>query len=113
WLQLPHTLDTHDLLLAVSSIGAPNASDPLAAYIRRLQSGRARHERLRLLYVAATRARVRLYLSGHAPLGKKTCEPRPRAGSLLDLLWPAIGGDYAAQVAGLPPPTGQEPQQQP
>lgn len=113
WLQLPHTLDTHDLLLAVRSIGAPNASDPLAAYIRRLQSGRARNERLRLLYVAATRARVRLYLSGHAPLVKKTGEPRPRSGSLLDLLWPAVAGEYAMQAAGLPAPTEEEPQQQP
>lgn len=113
WLELPNGEEGTDLLLAVRSIGAPNSTDPLAAYIRRLQNGRARNERLRLLYVAATRARVRLYLSGHAPLSKKQERPKPRSGSLLDLLWPAVGGDYEAQVSGLPPPTEEEPQLQP
>ena len=103
WLQLPAGENT-DLLLAVRSIGAPNSSDPLAAYIRRLHRERIRNERLRLLYVAATRARLRLYLSGHAPPHSKLGRPRPRTGSLLDLLWPAIGADYETGVAGVPAP---------
>jgi ATP-dependent exoDNAse (exonuclease V) beta subunit len=103
WLQLP-AVDGDDLLLAVRSIGAPNSSDPLAAYIRRLQRERARNERLRLLYVAATRARLRLYLSGHAPPDRKEGRPRPRAGSLLDLLWPAVGAQYEDALAGMPAP---------
>lgn len=102
WLQLPEPSGGTDLLLAVRSIGAPNTSDPLAAYIRRLQNERVRNERLRLLYVAATRARLRLYLSGHAPPDAKEGVPRPRAGSLLDLLWPAIGADYVAQTGEVP-----------
>jgi ATP-dependent helicase/nuclease subunit A len=113
WLQLPNGEEGSDLLLAVRSIGAPNSTDPLAAYIRRLQAGRVRNERLRLLYVAATRARVRLYLSGHAPIAKKQERPRPRSGSLLDLLWPAVAADYEAQVTGLPAPTAEEPQPEP
>ncbi len=105
WLQLPHEAGGEDLLLAVRSIGAPNASDPLAAYIRRLQAGRVRNERLRLLYVAATRARLRLVLSAHAPVSKKQGGPRPRAGSLLDLLWPAVRGEFEGQ----PPPDDAAP----
>jgi ATP-dependent exoDNAse (exonuclease V) beta subunit len=101
WLQLPAG-EGNDLLLAVRSIGAPNSSDPLAAYIRRLQRERARNERLRLLYVAATRARLRLYLSGHAPPDRKEGRPRPRSGSLLDLLWPAVGPLYEAAVTRMP-----------
>src|SRR5690606_15495439 len=100
WLQLPEDEGGSDLLLAVRSIGAPNSSDPLAAYIRRLQAERVRNEKLRLLYVAATRARLRLYLSGHAPVTKKQGRPRPRAGSLLDLLWPAVGARYEQDTAG-------------
>src|SRR5690606_16840945 len=96
WLQLPRASGGNDLLLAVRSIGAPNASDPLAAYIRKLQRERLRNERLRLLYVAVTRARLRLYLSGHAPVDAKTQAPRPAANSLLELLWPAVRGEFAA-----------------
>jgi ATP-dependent helicase/nuclease subunit A len=103
WLQLPRESGGHDLLLAVRSIGAPNASDPLATYIRRLQRERQRNERLRLLYVAVTRARLRLYLSGHAPLDRKENRPRPAGGSLLDLLWPALGAQYEAELAALAP----------
>jgi ATP-dependent exoDNAse (exonuclease V) beta subunit len=102
WLQLPREAGGSDLLLAVRSIGAPASSDPLAAYIRRLQAGRLRNERLRLLYVAVTRARLRLYLSGHAPVDSSSGQPRPRSGSLLELLWPAIGADYAAQPPATP-----------
>jgi ATP-dependent exoDNAse (exonuclease V) beta subunit len=102
WLQLPRKSGGSDLLLAVHSIGAPRSTDPLAAYIRRLQAERLRNERLRLLYVAVTRARLRLYLSGHAPLAGDDAQPRPRSGSLLDLLWPAVRGDYERLLAGMP-----------
>src|SRR5690606_22139566 len=108
WLQLPNEEGSSDLLLAVRSIGAPNASDPLAAYIRRLQRERVRNERLRLLYVAATRARLRLYLSGHAPVTKKEGRPRPRADSLLDLLWPAVAQEYAAHAGEALPAVEEE-----
>ena len=102
WLQLPRTGGGNDLLLAVRSIGAPRSSDPLAAYIRTLQRERLRNERLRLLYVAVTRARLRLYLSGHAPLDAKTQAPRPASNSLLELLWPAVREEFQAAAATAP-----------
>jgi ATP-dependent exoDNAse (exonuclease V) beta subunit len=101
WLQLPEASGGNDLLLAIRSIGAPNSSDPLAAYIRRLQAERQHNERLRLLYVAVTRARLRLYLSGHAPPDRKEGRPRPAARSLLDMLWPAVGAGFAANMQQL------------
>jgi len=112
WLQLPRATGGHDLLLAVRSIGLPNTSDPLAAYIRRLQRERLRNERLRLLYVAVTRARLRLYLSGHAPLDEKQGSPRPASGSLLDLLWPAVREQFAAAVESGSPPGDQAPSEE-
>ncbi len=63
-----------------------------------MRSERLRNERLRLLYVAVTRARFRLYLSGHAPPDKEG-EPKPAARSLLSLLWPAIREEFPAVVA--------------
>jgi ATP-dependent exoDNAse (exonuclease V) beta subunit len=83
-----------DLLLAARSLGEPTASDPLSRYIAGLHSARQRNERLRLLYVAATRARLRLYLSGHAPPDKDGA-PRPDGRSLLALLWPAVREHFA------------------
>ncbi len=90
WLQLPAAAGSSDLLLSVHSIGEPNSSDPLARYIARLQSERQQNERLRLLYVAVTRARQRLYLSGHAPWRERDASRVPAARSLLQLLWPAV-----------------------
>jgi ATP-dependent helicase/nuclease subunit A len=113
WLQLPDTAGGNDLLLAIRSIGAPNSSDPLAAYIRRLQAERQQNERLRLLYVAVTRARLRLYLSGHAPPDRKEGRPRPAARSLLDMLWPAVGAGFEESLQQLAQPVGDEPEAPP
>ncbi|MEO6186572.1 MAG: 3'-5' exonuclease, partial [Steroidobacteraceae bacterium] len=94
WLQLPAAAGSSDLLLSVHSIGEPNSSDPLARYIARLQNERQQNERLRLLYVAVTRARHRLYLSGHAPSRARDARRAPAARSLLQLLWPAVGNHF-------------------
>lgn len=95
WLQLPARAGATDLLLAVRSMGEPHASDPLSRYIARLQSQRQENERLRLLYVAVTRAREQLYLSGHAPPDKDG-EARPPSRSLLAMMWPQVADAFAA-----------------
>jgi ATP-dependent helicase/nuclease subunit A len=114
WLQLPAENGSSDLLLAVHSIGEPNSSDPLARYISGLQAGRQQNERLRLLYVAVTRARHRLYLSGHAPWREKAGAAAPSSRSLLHLLWQAVRhvfpgaapavSEYAAVTSSLETP---------
>ncbi|MET0281468.1 MAG: UvrD-helicase domain-containing protein [Steroidobacteraceae bacterium] len=93
-LELPAVGGDSDLLLAVRSLGEPDSSDPLARYIAQLRDERQRNERLRLLYVAITRARLRLYLSGHAPPSGKEQQPKPRSRSLLHLLWPAVRDEF-------------------
>jgi ATP-dependent exoDNAse (exonuclease V) beta subunit len=100
WLQLPAATRDNDLLLAVHSIGEPNSSNPLARYIAGLQAERQQNERVRLLYVAVTRARQRLYLSGHAPWRESEAAPVPSSRSLLHLLWPAVRDSFNGQVAG-------------
>jgi len=52
---------------------------------------------VRLLYVAATRARRHLHWLGYAPPAADGT-PTPRSGSLLALLWPAIGAQFPAQA---------------
>jgi ATP-dependent helicase/nuclease subunit A len=54
---------------------------------------------VRLLYVAVTRARQRLYLSGHAPWRDSEAGPVPASRSLLHLLWPAVRQHYAGITA--------------
>jgi ATP-dependent helicase/nuclease subunit A len=115
WIELPRDDDGTDLLMTTLSLGNPAVTDPLNRYIAQLQQARARNEKLRLAYVAATRARRELHLLGHAPLQATTGLPMPPANSLLRMLWPALeqqfrdalpapsttaGGD-AAVVAGL------------
>lgn len=59
-------------------------------YIQRQHALQAEHETLRLLYVATTRARHRLWLSFQSPTSETSTPPHPPAGSLLRLLWPKL-----------------------
>jgi ATP-dependent exoDNAse (exonuclease V) beta subunit len=99
WLELPAPGGDTDLLLAVRSLGETGASDGLSKYIAGLKRERQDNERVRLVYVAVTRARHRLYLSGHAPWNLKQQRALPRNRSLLQVLWPALAEQYAALPA--------------
>jgi ATP-dependent exoDNAse (exonuclease V) beta subunit len=103
WIELPRASEGTDLLLAPIRATEQEARCSLAAYIKRLRRERARLERVRLLYVAATRARSALHLLGAVPPPSAAHEPpAPHRGSLLDILWPAIG----AQLLALAPADG-------
>jgi ATP-dependent helicase/nuclease subunit A len=104
WLELPAPGSDTDLLLAVRSLSEGGASDALSRYIAGLRRERQDNERVRLVYVAVTRARHRLYLSGHAPWRRKEQQWMPRGGSLLQVLWPAIQEHFKALPA--PPSDG-------
>ncbi len=68
-------------------------SEPIADYIIRLQHQKERLETMRLLYVAATRARQQLHLFGHCTCNSKGVA-RPAADSLLQALWPVAELHY-------------------
>ena len=93
FVEWPDTDGQPQLLLA--PIRAPEADEPsaLGAWIRRLQNSRRERERVRLLYVAATRARAALYLLGSLDATRGGA-PTPRSGSLLASLWPALGLEF-------------------
>jgi ATP-dependent helicase/nuclease subunit A len=96
WIELPRASEGTDLLLAPIRATEQEARCSLAAYIKRLRRERARLERVRLLYVAATRARCALHLLGAVPPAGADGQPPPRSGSLLEILWPAIGEQFLA-----------------
>ncbi len=97
WLELPGNGAGagSELLLAPISATGTRAGRSLARYIKLLRRMRARLERARLLYVAATRARHELHWFGAVPVNAKG-EQAPRANTPLSLLWPTVARDFEA-----------------
>ncbi len=96
WIELPRPDRDADLLMAALSVGRGRSDDRLGGYIAYLRRQRQRHERCRLAYVAATRARAELHLFAHAaPNGDGAAQPA--ANSMLQTFWPAVAGEFAAQ----------------
>ena len=87
WLERPRSQGGADLLLAPIRERSESA-DPIYRYLDLLDDAKAECEDGRLLYVAATRAKARLHLIGHADLKDGEAKAKPR--SLLARLWPAV-----------------------
>jgi ATP-dependent exoDNAse (exonuclease V) beta subunit len=64
-------------------------------WLGRFEKRRESNEAARLLYVGATRAIRRLHWVAAVELNAKG-EPKPQAGSLLELLWPVASGEFDA-----------------
>jgi ATP-dependent exoDNAse (exonuclease V) beta subunit len=95
WLDLPRAEGKSDLIMApVPTIGDDEGGE-VSAYLKRLTSRRAANEQVRLLYVAATRAKQTLEFSA-APKAKADGSIGPRNGTLLACLWPAVAPMLAA-----------------
>ena len=97
WLDLPREeAGESDLLLAPAP--PVGAEDPhgIGTFVKRLRERRGAHEQLRLLYVAATRARRSLHLYATLKPRGEGALPRPAAGSPLARLWPALGPEFLA-----------------
>jgi len=93
WLDLPRRLGESDLVMApVPAIG-DDAGGSVGVYLKRLMARRLANEQIRLLYVAATRAKRTLYLSA-APKAKADGAIQPKSGTLLASLWPALGAAF-------------------
>jgi ATP-dependent helicase/nuclease subunit A len=91
WLDLPRSTGEQesDLIMApVPAIGEDEGGE-VSRYLKRLMGRRAANEQVRLLYVAATRAKQTLEFSA-TPKLKADGSLGPRSGTLLACLWPAI-----------------------
>jgi len=108
WIDLPSEAHESDLLIApLPALGAAPEGN-LDAFLKELLRERDLNERGRLLYVAATRARRTLWLSG-APLAAADGAVKPDRRSLLALVWPALGPRFtvhAAPATAAPTPVG-------
>jgi len=103
WIELPRVTQGTDLLLAPIRSTDQEPPGSLAAYIKRLRRARTRLERVRLLYVAATRARSALHLLGAlAPAAAPGLPAAAVAGSLLEILWPAVAHEFGALAPATP-----------
>ncbi len=98
WLELPRDAQGTDLLVAPIPAPGRRGSEPLTEYLKSLQARRAAHERVRLIYVAATRARDELHLFADLPPSQ-----RPQPGTLLAALWPAAGAELLREPLLAPP----------
>jgi len=93
-------LQANGLVLAPTTARGAE-TDPIYRWLKNWEQRRATFERGRQLYVAATRARRNLHLLGSVGVGtnKDGVHPkRPKAGSLLALLWPSIADRFATTL---------------
>jgi ATP-dependent exoDNAse (exonuclease V) beta subunit len=93
WLDLPRARAGSDLLVAPIPSTTGARLDPLNRYLKRLARQRSEFERVRLLYVATTRARLELHLVGQ-PAAKDP--QRAPAGTLLASFWPVLREGFLA-----------------
>ena len=100
WAELPLAGGRNALVLG--PVGATHGEvSQQTAFVRALEAAQAAHERERLLYVAATRARERLWLTGRVELDEETGQPtQNRSDTFLGLLWPAVGERFEPVRAG-------------
>jgi ATP-dependent helicase/nuclease subunit A len=91
WLDLPRGTRGSDLLMVAVPPAAATGPTALGRYVSRLQQQREQNEATRLLYVAATRARLQLHLFGQL-------EEQPARGTLLERLWPALKDQFPPHV---------------
>ncbi|HEY6455698.1 MAG TPA: UvrD-helicase domain-containing protein [Steroidobacteraceae bacterium] len=111
WLDLPRAGGGSDLLMVALPPAAAPGPTALGQYVTRLQNLRERNETTRLLYVAATRARLQLHLFGQLEdASEEKPAPTPRAGTLLHRLWPALREAFPQRA---PMPTDAGPSQPP
>ncbi len=111
WTERP-SAEGERLVLAPVSPKRDDA-DALCRYIGAQEKIKDAHETVRLLYVAATRARRTLHLIGHADIEEDASGRRLRApspDSLLARIWPAVKPAFESALASYSP---AQPESQP
>ena len=100
WFDVPGEHGTEEKILSPVGPRADIEQDPLHQFIEKIEKNKFRHELGRLLYVACTRAKRSLHLIGHVDLtGDESGLRPPRSNTLLQLLWPAVQGEFERAFA--------------
>lgn len=92
FIEVPGPRGEPCMLIAPRQSVSDKRADRLNQYLRRLATAREQHERVRLMYVAATRARRSLHWFAGIADGAQ-----PRVGSALRVLWPALEDAFLSQ----------------
>ena len=94
------------LLAPIKEVGSND--DPAYRYLQEIEQQKSRHERVRQLYVAATRAKKQLHMLAHAKV-RASGELKPDNNSMLSDLWPALTpaerAQFDARMADVKSPT--------
>jgi ATP-dependent helicase/nuclease subunit A len=99
WLDLPRAQEErNDLIMAPAPVIGDDEPGEVNAFLKGLMALRAANEQVRLLYVAATRAKKTLHLFA-APAPRADGQVIPRWRTLLSSLWPALGEAFQALAA--------------
>ena len=108
WIDLPNEAGASDLIISPAPAVSHEAEADLDRFLKGLLREREAHERTRLMYVAATRARETLWLSAAPPRGADG-ELKAPAHSLLACLWPVLQGRFALPAPASAAHTGAGP----
>ncbi len=103
----------HRLLLGPVKARADTEADPLSRYLAVRERQRSDYETVRLLYVAATRARHRLHLVASVALDASGAVKPPGGDSLLARLWLALDDITPPDAAVAPTQDTLDPGAQP
>jgi len=93
------------LLAPIREAGTADDGDAIYRFVQLCERERQQHEDVRLLYVAATRAKQKLHLLATVAVKAGVEESQiaaPRAMSLLAALWPVAGPVFTNALADLP-----------
>ena len=101
WLPFTPQEGDEQVLLAPLRAAWQSDNTPLIDLIRSEQKTRDAFENQRLLYVAGTRARRHLVVSGVLDPARDSV--KPAAGSLMELLWPQAGGGFLESLESCEP----------
>ena len=97
--------DGSDLIMAPAPVIGDEEPGDVTAFLKRLSARRAANEQVRLLYVAATRAKRSLHLYA-APAPRADGLVLPRARTLLSSLWPALAEAFEDSAKAAPSVSG-------
>lgn len=95
WVERPGAEGGTDLMVAPVKAAWESEKGQVRRFVEGILKRREANERVRLAYVAATRARARLHLVGNGNLQDGAVK-KPSPSSLLNVVWPAVEGDFAS-----------------
>lgn len=104
WQQFRQGQRVHWLIAPLTKKAGKGRS-VLSELVKQYDKEKQQYENIRLLYVAATRAKRQLHLFGEVSYSESSYEKErpitPQVGSLLELMWPVVRGEFSGLLKSL------------